>query len=224
MTCGTPDCGCAIVGEIKKQGKYKLYRCTHARKNCTQGYSNERDLDDQFAEIIRAIQVDAEIAEWIKRALKESLDSETAFHRDAVDRANRQLEHVKSFKNKIYLDHVEGLIDRGVFTSMMENYREQERSLEETLANHRLADTRYLEDGAKILELAQGAENAYKSRSPQEKKALLKIVLSNAILFDKVVTPVYRQPFGMMAEIRRTPSEKEQGSDPSEPCFGLKRG
>jgi hypothetical protein len=224
MTCGTPGCGRAVVGEVKKGGRYILYRCTHSKGNCTQGYVSERDLIPQFAEAVRRAQADAEIVGWIKEALHVSLDAETRFHRDALDDLTKQLDHVKRFKNKVYADHVEGLIDREMFVSMMNNYREQDVQITAALAAHQRADTRYLDEGAKILELAQHAESIYESRQPAEKKDFLKILLSNCVLLDGKISVTYRKAFELTAKFARMRAQKKSDSDLSEPDSHVERG
>ena len=103
MKCG--KCGCSIVGELKKK-RYTYYHCTDGRRECDRKYIREEVLEGQFADLVGRIVIDAETAEWIKEALRESLEEETAFHRQELERLTRGIEKVKSRLNQAYLDKV----------------------------------------------------------------------------------------------------------------------
>lgn len=72
LTCGY--CGCAVTADIKK-GKYVYYRCTGNKGACpgkSGKYSREEILDQQFADSLNRLQLDNEVADWIKRVMCES--------------------------------------------------------------------------------------------------------------------------------------------------------
>ena len=50
-----------------------------------------------------------------------------------------------------------------------------------------------------ILELSQRAHQLYVTQEPAEKNKLLKILLSNSVLEDGIVTPTYAEPFATLA-------------------------
>ena len=79
ISCG--HCGCTLVGEIKK-GKYVYYRCTHYKTGCDEPYVREEVLEEKFTDILRMIQFDEEVLDWIKTALKDSRDDERCYHRE----------------------------------------------------------------------------------------------------------------------------------------------
>ena len=76
MMCG--HCGCSITAEAHKGHVY--YRCTFARGKCQQGYVREGVIDRQMADLVKAVQIDQERLEWVKRGLKESPQDEQAYH------------------------------------------------------------------------------------------------------------------------------------------------
>lgn len=65
MSCGR--CGPSIVGEIKK-GKYVYYHCTEHKGTCSDPYTREADLDEQFAAVLESLRFDEEVLGWIRAA------------------------------------------------------------------------------------------------------------------------------------------------------------
>jgi len=184
----------------------------------------EKLLDKQFMDVVHKVQVDDEIIEWIKEALRESLDTETEFHRDAITNLTQQLDQVKRFKNKVYTDHVEGQIDRELFINMMNNYRQQEIRIVTALDVHRRADNSYIDEGTRLLELAQHIEKIYETSTPAGKNRLLKILCSNCILLDGQLTVTLHKAVDLIAKFNTLWKEKRMGSDLSEPISDMWRG
>lgn len=81
LSCG--HCGCALVAELKKQ-QHVYYHCTGNRGKCPEKYAREEDIAEQFGNTIKAIQLDGEVLEWIKAALKGSHEAEERHHREAL--------------------------------------------------------------------------------------------------------------------------------------------
>ena len=68
-------CGCAVVGEIKKQ-RYVYYHCTgYADKcqgnpaSCRRKHVREEALEAQFTELLGRLRFDDEVLEWVRDAL-----------------------------------------------------------------------------------------------------------------------------------------------------------
>jgi DNA invertase Pin-like site-specific DNA recombinase len=71
-------CGCAVVGEIKKE-RYTYYHCTgYADKcqgnpaSCRRKYVREEALEAQFTELLGCLKFDDEVLDWVRDALHAS--------------------------------------------------------------------------------------------------------------------------------------------------------
>ena len=60
--------------------------------------------------------------------------------------------------------------------------------------------TTYLEEGVRLLELAQRAHRLFQKQEPREKRRLLNFLPSNCSWKGGEVTAVFRQPFDMLAD------------------------
>lgn len=68
VNCG--DCGCALVAEKKKR-KY-VYHCTGNKGKCFEPYTREEVLDECFADLLKGLDFDDQVMDWIVLAKKKS--------------------------------------------------------------------------------------------------------------------------------------------------------
>src|SRR5438034_1209713 len=76
---------------------------------------------------------------------------------------------------------------------------EQDRCLCE-IERHQTADKSYLEEGVRILELAQNAQRLFQKQEPREKRRLLNFLVSNCSWKGGELTAALRQPFDLLSE------------------------
>ncbi len=74
------------------------------------------------------------------------------------------------------------------------------------------ANTAYLDEGVKLLELLQQAISLYDQQSMHEKRRLLNFVCSNSVWKDGCLYPKYRQPFEILAVTNREYQRKKAAS------------
>jgi hypothetical protein len=65
---------------------------------------------------------------------------------------------------------------------------------------HQKANQNYLEEGIKILELANKAYSLYQRQNSYEKARLLKIIQSNSTWDGVNICPTYKKPFDILAK------------------------
>lgn len=181
------DCGCAVVAEIKK-GKYIYYHCTgHADGNrgspsdCRRKYVREEALEAQFAALLDQLYFDEEVLEWVREALKSSHADERQEHEDAIKRCQAEYKRLEDRLNAIYLDKLDGRIDQTFHDRMAKAWKTEQVRLLREIERHTDAEHSYMDDGIRLLELAQNARELFAKQEAHEKKRLLNLVLSNSI-------------------------------------------
>jgi site-specific DNA recombinase len=117
-----------------------------------------------------------------------------------------------SFKDKVpwrksagladamYVDKLGGRIERSFCVQMSEQWLLEQDKLMREIARHQAADRSYLEEGARLIEIGQGARRFSLSQRPYEQRRLSNFVLSNSTRKDGELTPTFRQPFDLIAE------------------------
>ncbi len=192
-------CGCQITAEIKK-GKYVYYHCTSARGKCDQPYVREEVLDDLLANLLLGFRINSEIAEWIVTALKESRRDEKAFKETELKRLGTRHENLQQRLDKAYEDRLDGVIDERYWADVSNRMRSEQNQIQAQIDKLKTAERNYVDEGSRIIELAQRAYSLYKMQEPQEKRKLLDCVLSNCTADGLTLCPTYKKPFDLLAK------------------------
>ncbi|MFN8828830.1 MAG: recombinase family protein [Labrys sp. (in: a-proteobacteria)] len=199
-------CGCAVVGEIKKE-RYVYYHCTgYADKcqgkpaDCRRKYVREEVLEAQFTELLGRLRFDDEVLEWVRDALHASHANERSEHDKAIKRLEAEAKRLNDRIHAMYVDKLDGLVDSAFFEKMSNQWREEQERCQREIERHRNADKSYLSEGIALLELARDAQRLFARQEPREKRRLLDFLLSNCTWYDGKVVATFRQPFDMLAE------------------------
>jgi hypothetical protein len=78
-------------------------------------------------------------------------------------------------------------------------WRDEQSKLSAQIAVHQNANVNYIDSGVKILEFAQRGGILYETQSLQEKRRILRLVLSNSVWKDDHLAPAYKKPFDFLA-------------------------
>ena len=198
ITCG--HCGCSLVGE-KKKGRYVYYHCTGYKAKCPEPYVRQEVLEERFADLLKQLSFDDEVIEWVTRALRESHADEKRAHDEAI--ARLQAEHTK-LQNRIdlmYVDKLDGRIDGAFFDRKAADWRIEQDKLLLSIEEHQAANRTYLDDGVRLLELAQRGYRLFQKQEPSEKRRLLNFLLSNCTWKDGTLSATFRQPFDLIVNM-----------------------
>lgn len=200
MTCGS--CGCTITAEIKK-GKYVYYHCSwgKGKANCDhKDYIRQEKLEEQFYELVKRISVTNEQRGWIIKALKQSLEEENMFIEEKVSNLQAQSKKLRDRINKIYVDKLDGVINEEFWYEKHRKWNEELATISNLIDSFNKANDQYLQTGIQILELVNNTHDLYLEESPEEKRKMLKMLLSNCTLKDGKISYTYKKPFDLLAE------------------------
>lgn len=100
----------------------------------------------------------------------------------------------------MYVDKLDGRVDQSFYVQMSEQWRLGQDKLTQEIARHQTADRSFLDEGASLLALAQGANRLFVKQQPREQRRLLNFVLSNSAWRAGELIPTFRQPFDFIAE------------------------
>lgn len=198
ISCG--HCGCSLVGELKK-GKYVYYHCTYYRGRCDEPYVREETLEEKFTEILSRLRFDDEVLDWMRRALRESQADEQRFREESVQRLQAEYNRLQRRIDVMYVDKLDGRIDARFFDQKQAEWRDEQNRLMDSIAEHQQANESYISEGVMLLELANRASELFAKQPASEKRRLLDFVLSNCTWKGGELTPNFRQPFDMIADM-----------------------
>ena len=197
ITCG--HCGCALVGEIKK-GLYVYYHCTGYKGKCPEPYTREEVLERKFTALLKQISFSDEVLAWVTRALRESHGDEKKFHDEQIVKLQREHGRIQERIDAMYIDKLDGRVDADFFDRKAVEWRAEQARLRSEIDTHHAANQTYIQEGIKLLELAQRAATLFESQPATEKRKLLNSVLSNCVWKEGELVANYRQPFDILAD------------------------
>ena len=207
VSCG--HCGCSLVGEIKK-GKYIYYHCTGYKGKCPEPYTREEVLEEKFADLLRCLVLDNEIMDWVTVALRQSHCDAKQYHDAAITRLQAEYSRIQSRIDAMYLDKLDGRIEAGFFDRKSAEWRREQDQLLCSIDEHQKANQTYLEEGIRLLDLAQRAHRLFQKQKPREKRRLLNFLISNCSWKGGDLTPVFRQPFDMLVNANSARTQPEE--------------
>ena len=212
IRCG--HCGCAMVAEIKKS-RYVYYHCSRAKGKCPEPYTREEVLEERFAELLDRLRFDDEVLDWVSQALRVSHGDEKQHHEDAIRRIQTEYDRLQNRIDAMYVDKLDGRIDTDFFDRKAAEWRTEQQKCLELIRGHQDANQTYLDEGIRLLELAQKAGRLFRQQSSAEKHRLLGFVLSNCTWKDGQLTAEYRQPFDLLAKnvVAFEKKQQEKGSE-----------
>jgi DNA invertase Pin-like site-specific DNA recombinase len=204
-------CGCAVVGEIKKQ-RYVYYHCTgYADKcqgnpaSCRRKHVREEALEAQFTELLGRLRFDDEVLEWVRDALHASHADERREHEEAIKRHQAEHKRLQDRINAMYVDKLDGLVDTAFYDRMSNQWREEQNRCQREIERHQNADKSYKDEGVALLDLARNAQRLFAKQEPREKRRLLNFVLSNCTWEDGEVVATSANPLTCLRK-RRPPA------------------
>src|SRR5215211_2345807 len=160
-------CGCAVVGEIKKQ-RYVYYHCTgYADKcqgnpaYCRRTYLREEALEAQFTELLGHLRFDDEVLAWMREALQASHADQRREHEDAIQRHRAEHKRLNDRIYAMYVDKLDGFIDTAFFDKLSNQWREEQSRCLREIERHQSADQCYMDEGVQLLELARNAQRLF---------------------------------------------------------------
>jgi site-specific DNA recombinase len=197
------------VGELKKK-RYVYYHCTGNKGKCQEPYVREGVLEVQFTAALRRLKFDDEVLAWVKQALRQSHADERRDHEEAIGRL--QAEHTKIQRriDAMYDDKLDGVIDEAFFRRKADECRGAQAKLSDEIERHRQANQNYIEDGARLLDLANKAADLFEKQPAPEKRKLLRFVLSGCTWKNGQLGFEYRKPFDLIAEFERAEKTRKQ--------------
>lgn len=198
IECG--HCGCNVVGDIKQKGRYIYYRCTHYKQKCPDKYIREEKLQEQFAQMVKAIQVSGEQYQFMVESLKAINAQKDQFVTERRAELNSEIQRINNRLSQLYEDKLDGIITHDFYLKKSNDGKERLENLNEQLSRLDGASQKQMDLGLQILEFAQSAYPLFEEMPASEQGKFLRIVLSKCCLKDGKLSPIYKKPFDVLVE------------------------
>lgn len=200
ITCS--ECGCAIVSEIKK-GKYIYYHCTwgKGKDKCNQlKYIPQAKIEEQIIEALQKIKITTGQKEWIKKAIIVIDKKQQEHSSNKITQYQADIKKKKDQLHKIYNDKLEGLIDDEFWIEQHNKLKVQIERYKSLIDAFDKAEIKSMEEMSGTLELLESLVELYLEEDDEQKKKIVKSVLSNLTLKDGKLSYDYVKPFDLFAK------------------------
>ena len=108
----------------------------------------------------------------------------------------------------MYVDKLDGKIGERFYEQKSAEWREDQKDILRRLEEHQDASQSYMDKGIALMELANRAADLFAEQPASEKRRLLEFVLSNSLWANGELTPEFRQPFDMLADMAAVGAQK----------------
>lgn len=175
LRCG--HCGLSITPEEQKGIMY--YHCTQYTGKHGAEWLTEAQITEQLGSVFKQLQVPEHILGQILGNLNIVHKDKSEFRKQQVEKLSNEKEVYAKRIERIYIDRLDGRITDDAYDKYYKDFRNHIEEIDTTLAMLQEAEDNYYITAKYILELANRAYDLFISSEVEERRQLLKLVLSN---------------------------------------------
>ena len=203
MTCG--HCGSQITAQIKRKpsGKqYTYYHCTNGKGTCENvSYIREEKIEEQYVKAFSQIKLTEDIVSFTKEALLQSHHQEKELREAQLKTFVARYKKLESYIDQAYQDRLDGLLETDDWKSRTSCWKIEQEDLNKKIEALRNANTAYMLEGIKLMELANSAYKLFPHMKMDEKREMISLVLSNPRIENASLRYSYNKPFNLFDNI-----------------------
>ncbi len=143
------------------------------------------------------------------------------FHNQQRDKLLQEQRKVSKVMDNLYVDKLKGSITESEYDRFFQTFCTQRDDISTRLEQLEQAETNYYITAKYILDLASRAHELFESSEVEEKRHLIKLVLSNLMIDDGNVVYEVLKPFDILLENADDVRWRPRGD--SNPCFRRER-
>lgn len=192
------DCGLAITPERHKG--YVYYHCTQYNGKHGAKWLREEDITEQIGKVFQQIQLPSEIFQEITTTLNRVHQDKIEFHNKHFDKLTAEQKSITKMMDNLYMDKLKGEIDDEKYNRFYTSLRSQMDDIAARLGRLQEAEDNYYVTAKYILELSNRAYDLFKSSEVEQKRQLIKLVLSNLRIEGKNVLYDAQKPFDILVK------------------------
>ncbi|MFC1870687.1 recombinase family protein [Candidatus Dependentiae bacterium] len=197
LRCG--DCGMAITPEIHKK-KHIYYHCTQYKGKHGAKWFKEETITQIMSDIFRRFKIPKDILEQITNTLNEVHQNKIDFHNTQLARLTKEQENITKMMDNLYMDKLKGSITEKEYDRFFQKFCDQRDLNSQRLTQLQEAETNYYITAKYILDLANRAQELFESSEVDEKRQLIKLLLSNVQIKGENIVYDVQKPFDLILE------------------------
>lgn len=197
IKCDT--CGYSLSPEQQRGKNY--YCCTEYGGKHGAKYVNEDVLTKEFSQVFERISVSDETARKIIKDLQKLNQTNLAISQELIDKLKKDKDIIRNRKSKLYDDYCDASITKDFYEVKLNQYDTELHKIEDKLSNVNDTDNSFYITANYIVELAKHSMELFKRSEYEERRLLIKTILSNITWNGENLSYTYLEPFNLLADI-----------------------
>ncbi|MFZ5954157.1 MAG: recombinase family protein [Candidatus Dependentiae bacterium] len=175
IRCG--ECDCAITPEKHKGFVY--YHCTQYKGKHGAKWFREEYITEQLSTVFKSLQMPKDVCAQIAQSLDELHQEKIEFYNKEFDKLTREQKSTTTMLDNLYLDKLRGRITESEYDRFYQSLRQELMSINVRLERLQEADDNYYTTAKQVLDLTNRTYELFLSSEVEEKRQLIKLLLSN---------------------------------------------
>ncbi len=192
------DCGLSITPEMHKG--YVYYHCTQFNGKHGAQWLREEEITEQLGIVFKKLQMPEEVAEEITQTLNSVHKDKMEFHNQQFDECTKEQKSLTKMMDNLYMDKLKGKITDEQYDRFYKSLHQQSEDIKDRLVRLKEAEDNYYETAKSILDISRNAYEMFLSSEVEERRVLIKLVLSNLTIKGKTIEYIAHKPFDLMLE------------------------
>lgn len=193
------QCGCSISPDRKK-GKYVYYKCTQYHGKHGAKMLREEVITESLCDAFKRLQVPKNILNQIVDTLGKVHKDKIDFHNKHYDKLSKEYKGITKKMDNLYEDKLDRKISDDQYDRFHKKFRDQKEEISTRLERLQDAEDNYYITAKYLLDLSNRSYELFKSSEVEEKRQLLKLVLSNLRIDDGKVLYDVQKPFNFIMD------------------------
>lgn len=202
LTCG--ECGCAITAQWttgKCGDKYRYYRCTKKKGNCSQKYLQEKDLALQLKEQLQKVAISDEWSGKFLRKVDEWEKEKIYSSQTFVQNLERKIMENQEKLDKLVSAYIDGEIPKESYLKKKEELMKEKLLLNQRRQDFEQKRKNWIEPLRNWILDTKEANKLASSDNFYEIREFVRKVGTNPQLFNKSVSFSFIPPFDFLAKM-----------------------
>ncbi|MDR3550589.1 MAG: recombinase family protein [Candidatus Babeliales bacterium] len=194
IRCG--DCGLSITPEKHKGFVY--YHCTQYKGKHGGKWLREETITEQIGLVFKNLQMPPEIMDQIVETLNAVHQDKIDFHNREFDKLTKEQKTITKMMDNLYLDKLKGSITDEEYDRFYHTFQDQASNISIALDQLQDAENNYYITAKYVLNLTNRAYELFVSSEVEERRQLIKLVLSNLRLEGENIVYEALSPFNLI--------------------------
>ncbi len=191
---------CAGVVSWEKHKGITYGHCNRYRNCSKRKWVKQSEIEKQLVSRFDNLEVkNSRLAEWIRKAIKESHKQEINYNAASLKQLNEQHDLIQKRMDAIYEDRLDGRISLGRYDDLFKKFSSEKETVASQIKQHSESSTKYFELGINIYELSQRGKKIYHAANLEQQRNLLNVVFDKLELQGDQLDAIYTKPFQVLA-------------------------